>query len=433
MSNYLRVMAQDLAERVRQALVNLNAIGRETAIYVWPREDRVVCLVDPIGILNIDRLLSDRAHHHIQSACQGRRVVFTNHRGAFIQVAYHSEPHIELGARPIDWTQQPSLLHVPIGQTKKGPLWLALSEMDAVLIGGARRMGKTRLIHSWIRALQRGQQARLLLWDGKNNLEFGRYAGGPNTLVAAELGEALKQVVSEVANREVAFKALHVTSLKKHNSRSSAPMPCIALIIDEAAFIPKEVVPVIVDLVARCGAFGIHPVLATQRPDADVLNGILRANLTTRIAPPVPSRFDSQIILGRSGAEKLVKTPGRLLIAWHARLIEAQAFTIELGEGSALSNSEQQPVINTLSADERRLVSTSIQHCQGFFKIKELSELTGVSHKAIGDLAKRWELIGWLTPVLRTDEGRPFGRKVTDTLCQLIGFGGPVDQGNQVD
>ncbi len=330
MINLNRALSTDLAGKVWRVLVNQGLVRSDGVIHVCAREDRAICIIDPAGITNIERLLSERTRHHIQTACQGRDVVFTNHRGAFIQVAYHPEPHVELTAKALDWNRQVSPLHVPIGMSKRGALWHALPELDAVLIGGARRMGKTRLLHSWIQALARGGQTRQFLWDGKNGLEFGRYSQLPGVSVANDLRDALAPIVSAVHEREMAFKSLGATSLAEYNARSRAKLPALVLLIDEAAFIPPEAEPVIVDLVARCGAFGVHPIFATQRPDAESLRGLLRANLSTRIALPVTSRHESQIILGQSGAEKLAKQPGRLLLSFRARLIEAQAFTLDL-------------------------------------------------------------------------------------------------------
>ena len=421
MSNYTRVLAQDLGERVRRVLVTLNTIKNDTPLFVWPRTDRVVCLVDPLSVTNLDQLLSKRAHHQIQTACQGRRVVFTNHRCAVIQVAYFPEPHVELKAMPVDWSKQPSPLHVPIGSTAKGPLWLSIADMDAVLIGGARRMGKTRLLHSWIRALQRGAATQLFLWDGKGGLEFGCYGDQKGVTVAGDLKEALTPIMSEIAQRQTLFKQLGVSSLKEYNARSRATLPYLVFVIDEAAFIPREAEALIVELVARCGAYGVHPIIATQRPDAEIMNGLLRANLSTRIALPVASPGDSKVILGQLGAEKLPKQPGRLLMTWRARLVEAQAFDVDLLDGVG---ARVAPVTKmTFSPDEQRLVETAIQHCGGFFRIKELSHATGISRDFILDLAKRWELFGYLTAVKTNDRGHRIGREITRALRDLAGFG----------
>jgi hypothetical protein len=417
MNNYQLMLAREIGEKVRRTLVAQKTIKPDTAVYVWPREERVACLIDPIGITNIDALLSPRMHHHVQTACQGRRVVFTNHRGAFIQVAYHPEPHVELSASPIDWTQQRMPLDVPIGATRRGPLWVSLGALDAVLIGGARRMGKTRLIHGWVQALARGRQTLQFLWDGKNGIEFGRYRELHGVTVADDLRDALAPISAAVREREHVFRALGVTSLAEHNARSRAPLPAIALVIDEAAFVPAEAQAALVDLVARCGALGVYPVFATQRPDAENLRGLLRANLSTRIALPVASRHDSQIILGQSGAEKLAKTPGRLLIAHQARLIEAQAFTVDLG--AQLSPGAG----GSLSADEKRCAHIALAAYEGRFLVNDIAMRSGLSRDFVLALAQRWELTGWLTPIQTNARGHRIGRLATDQLRDIAGAG----------
>jgi hypothetical protein len=86
--------------------------------------------------------------------------------------------------------------------------------MDSVLIGGSRRMGKTRVIHGFIQALIRGRQAELLLWDGKNGVEFGRYAGQPHTKVipAEGLPEVLSDLSGEMVRRQALFQQTGVAT-----------------------------------------------------------------------------------------------------------------------------------------------------------------------------------------------------------------------------
>ena len=421
MDKYHRVLALDLGSRVRKVLLTLNAIKADTHVFVWPRDERVVCLVDPLGVVHMDQLLSKRAHHHIQTACQGRRVVFTNHRCAAIQIAYFPELVQELKAIQLDWSLQASPHHLPIGMTTGGPLWLPLAEMDSVLIGGARRMGKTRLVHSWIEALLRGKQAQLFLWDGKNGLEFQRYQNREMAVVATDIKSVLQPILDEVMRREMLFKSLRVASLKEHNAGSHAPLPLLVPVIDEAAFVPHEAEVLLVDLVARCGAYGVHPIIATQRPDAEIMNSLLRANLSTRIALPVASLGDSRVILNQPGAERLLKQPGRLLLAWHARLIEAQAFQVELDQ-QLPSAATPASVVTHLNRDECRLVEIAVTQCDGFFKIKDLSEVSGLGRDYVLDLAQRWELTGWLTSIQTNAKGHRIGRSVTPKLLEMAGI-----------
>lgn len=77
-------------------------------------------------------------------------------------------------------------------------------------------------------------------------------------------------------------------------------IPPLVVILDESAFLP-EAARTLTELVVRCGAFGVHPVVGVQRPDADTLSGLLRANLMTRIALRCATRGDSHIIVTKNG------------------------------------------------------------------------------------------------------------------------------------
>ena len=199
-----------------------------------PYADRAVCVVDPAGVININRIYSDNTKHQLKTALKGRKVVMTNTRGVFIQVAWQPEPFIELKAAPLDWGTQPSPLHLPVGITRKGPLWMSIEELDSVLIGGSRRMGKTMILHSWIQALQQGGAVQLVLFDGKANIEFGDYAR-PDTLAAEDLHAALQSVLHEVSQREKLFRAAHVRNLREYNAQVSAKLKPIVIVIDEIA------------------------------------------------------------------------------------------------------------------------------------------------------------------------------------------------------
>ena len=154
-----------------------------------------------------------------------------------------------------------------------------------------------------------------------------------------DLMSGLAQVTNLMRDRSTLLAAAGVADFHSYNAKSAVKLPPIVLVIDEVTAISllpdaDQILRTIEDLISRGGAFGIYPVLATQRPSATAVRGISKTNLSTRISLPVPSHTDSQIILERVGAEKLAKVPGRLAILWDARLIEAQAFTVELPQAA---------------------------------------------------------------------------------------------------
>ena len=416
-------LSRMIAERALRLLSNLVSLEPDkVAIYALPRNERVILAFDLEAVQGLN--VPQKFLRSLPEALNGRRVAVYKKGGLFIQVAYWPEPAARLEPQTLDLTQQPSPMHVPVGVTGRGPLWLSILEMDSVLVGGARRLGKTTLLHGWVQALLQGRQTLLVLWDGKNGAEFGRYAG-PNVVIASNLPAALAQVQQEVTQREALFRQRGVTSLPQHNALSGvAPISPIVLVLDELADLPTEAEGALIELVRRAGAYGVHPVVGIQRPDAEVMKGQLKANLTTRFALPVASVEDSRIILGKPGAEKLPKVKGRLLFVWNARLVEAQAFRVSLPEGRAAAKA--QPV-GLLTDREQRLVEAA-QHNDGWFRVRELSEALGESHRYVNDLAQRWETVGYLTPVqTEPGTGRRFGRKLTARLLQSCGSGGQVD------
>jgi hypothetical protein len=159
----------------------------------------------------------------------------------------------------------------------------------------------------------------------------------------------------------------------------------------------------------------VHPVLATQRPDADAVQGLVKGNLSTRIALPVPGVHDSLVILGHGGAEKLPKERGRLLFTWDGRLVEAQSFLVALPE----SGGEQAPPASLLTTAERRLARAAIEQLGGWFHINRLAEITGESKDRVNTLAQQWEALGYLTEIQRNDRGHVVGRQITQTLAAV--------------
>ncbi len=348
---YTRRMLTEFSEVVLNTLHQLNAVRADAKAVAFERDGRAICAIDPSGVSNINKIFTDNTRHHLSTALKGRKVVMTNTRGIFIQIAWQPEPYVEVKPQPIDWAHQPSPLHVPLGLGKKGEVWASLSELDSVLIGGSRRMGKTQIVHSWIEALKRGGKCELVLYDGKRGVEFGEHAG-QNVTVAEDLAEALQAVLREVEQRQTLFLKRGAKSLKDYNSVSASPLKPIVLVIDEATdALTKypQAEAILNELIARCGAFGVHPILATQRPDAKSLSGVARTNLGARIALPVPDAASSRIILNETGAERLPakpSQPNRLIAKFGVRTQELQAFLID----SRILSGRDMPATGSTSA-----------------------------------------------------------------------------------
>lgn len=383
--------------------------GDRPIFYAWQRADRVILIVDPEMVTSISKVLSPAFRHDLSTILEGRRVVTTNSRGIFLQVGYDLPPSTVLKATSMDLLRQPTPLHVPVGMAHSGELWLSVIEMDSVLIGGSRRMGKTRFLHGWIQALLHGGQARLFLWDGKDGLEFGRYAGFENVTFSNDLRGLLGEIQVVMAEHDQAIKQAGVSSLVEHNERAGfMKLKPIVLMIDELAAVPNDCKGILADLVGRGGAYGVYPVFATTYPGSDEVKSFVKANLSTRIALAVPTRFESQVILGQSGAEKLPKVKGRLLLVWRARLVEVQAFTVDLPEGRIYLGPK-------LNEQQTALVGAALE-AGGRLSI---SLATQIDRTLTPHLARRlleeWERRGWLAK----DPNQDNARFVTPALREI--------------
>ena len=424
-------LAPLIAERALRLLAQTAQIEPgQVAIYAIPRPDRVVLVINVTVLqgMAIPKSLVQR----LPATLNGRRVLYNERLGPFIQVGYWPDAPIELGSKALDLAEQPSPLHVPIGATRRGDLWLSMVEMDSALVAGTRQMGKTTLLHGWIQALIHGHEALLVLWDGKHGAEFARYEGRTEVQVAPPqgLGETLAQVYQEITRRMQLCAQSGVASLAEYNRRSQAPLKRIVLFIDEAKLVPEDARQVLIDLLAVGGAYGLHVVVATQYPNHEAVASLLKANLSTRIALPVPSHTESMVILGQSGAQRIPKTPGRMLLEWKARLVEAQGFRVERPEpGKAQTISAGFSLLSNL---ELRLAQTAMQ-CDGWYRVREIAERSGVDKREVNEIARRWEALGLLTSVLRNEHGHNLGRKITPALVQACGSGVSGDLEDQED
>jgi hypothetical protein len=294
------------------------------AFYLWPRDGRTVVVFDPdeIDLRRVDDVFA----HDLSSRLNGRRVVRTNSRGVYLQVGHTVPPAPkDLVSLPLDLKDQPTPTSLPIGITGKGPLWIDLVKADSILLGGSRDMGKSTMIHGWVQALLHGGQVDVYAWDGKGGSEFGRYADRPNFRMI-NLQASLRELLQEANRRRELLRKSGWANAREY-SEHAEPMRPIALVIDEAALVPENARPILKEIVERCRDTGIHPIYGTNNPQQSSL--VVKSNLLTRLSLAVPHLSASTMVLNCSGAQNLLRTPGRGLIDWDAQLVEFQAFRIE--------------------------------------------------------------------------------------------------------
>ncbi len=210
---------------------------------------------------------------------------------------------------------------VALGKSISGaPVVADMAKMPHVLIAGATGSGKSVCINTIINSViyrASPKEVRLILIDPKV-VELSVYNGIPHLLVPVvtdpkKASAALSWAVVEMEHRYKRFETMGVRNIKGYNDAigpDEEPMSKIIVIIDELADLmmvaPGEVEESICRLAQLARAAGIHLVIATQRPSVNVITGVIKANIPSRIAFAVSSQIDSRTILDSGGAEKLL-------------------------------------------------------------------------------------------------------------------------------
>ncbi|MBE3581714.1 MAG: DNA translocase FtsK 4TM domain-containing protein [Thermoanaerobacteraceae bacterium] len=222
------------------------------------------------------------------------------------------------------FTESPSKLTLALGKDIAGnPVIADLAKMPHLLIAGATGSGKSVCLNSLICSMlfkAKPHELKLLMIDPKM-VELTQYNGIPHLLAPVvshpkKAAAALHWVVNEMEKRYELFAAAGVKDLTRYNrlqqkeNEGQGALPLIVVLIDELADLmmvaPADVEDAICRLAQMARAAGIHLVVATQRPSVDVITGLIKANISARIAFAVSSQIDSRTILDMAGAEKLL-------------------------------------------------------------------------------------------------------------------------------
>lgn len=216
----------------------------------------------------------------------------------------------------------------PLGRDVTGePIFANIEKMPHMMIAGSSGSGKSISIHSVLTSLLYKNSPdilKLILIDPKR-VELAHYDGIPH-LVAPVITDVKKSMgvfrwaIEEMDKRYEVLQRAGARDIKSYNSQpDKEKLPYILIVIDEMADLMsrygKEVEGSIVRLAQMARATGIHLVLSTQRPSVDVVTGLIKANITTRLALKVGSQIDSKTILDTAGAEKLLGGGDMLLIS----------------------------------------------------------------------------------------------------------------------
>ena len=239
-----------------------------------------------------------------------------------VEVPNLSPKLVTLGDIFGDLPASASPLSVWLGKDISGnAIWTDLSRMPHLLIAGTTGSGKSGCINTILTStLLRStpDEVRMILIDPKR-IELGYYESIPHLLTPVvsnpkEAAVVLMNVVAEMERRYERLSFVRARSLPEANralrARGEATLPYLLVVIDELADLmmvsPQAVEDCVIRLAQKSRAVGIHLVLATQRPSVDVITGMIKANVPSRIAFAVSSQTDSRVILDGAGAESLL-------------------------------------------------------------------------------------------------------------------------------
>ncbi len=260
-----------------------------------------------------------------------------------------------------------SNLIIALGRDVSGvPVYADLTKMPHLLVAGSTGTGKTIFLNSLIQSLlyqptgASPENLRFILVDPKR-VEFPVYSNLPHLFCPviynpAQAVNALKWLIKEMERRFDLLSEIKARDISSYNEKALknevVPLPFIIVIIDELADLMaakgREIEAKIVRLAQMSRAVGIHLIVATQRPSVEVITGLIKANITSRITFQVASQVDSRTVLDTAGAEKLLGSGDMLYIS-------AEVMKPKRIQGAYLSEKEVKRVVNYIISKEESL------------------------------------------------------------------------------
>ena len=295
------VVEVNLGPAVTQYAIEV-ALGTKLSKITSLERDLALALSAPTGTIRIEAPIPGRNLVGIE---------LPNRSAEFVSLRKIMECQEMQGAK--------SKLEVALGLDVSGkPIVADIGKMPHILIAGQTGSGKSVCINAFLTSLlfrAAPTEVKFILVDPKR-VELTRYNGLPHLLSPVivepdKVISALRWIMAEMDRRYKLFAQAGARNIESYNEMSGfQALPYILLFIDELAdimlFSPVEVEDAITRIAQMSRATGIHMVLATQRPSVDVITGLIKANIPSRIAFAVASQIDSRVILDTQGAEKLL-------------------------------------------------------------------------------------------------------------------------------
>ena len=278
--------------------------------------------LQPAPGIKVSKILSLTDDLQLSLAARGIRIEAPIPGKSAVGIEVPNEKIAQVGLRNIlsssIFQDSHKTLTFALGEDISGnPVVASLEDMPHLLIAGSTGSGKSVCLNSLILSLlykSSPEEVRLVLIDPKM-VELTVFNGVPHLMAPVvtdpkKAAMGLRWMLSEMEKRYKRFSEVGVRDIYRFNEISPERLPFIVIVIDELADLmmvsPVEVEDAICRLAQMARAAGIHLVVATQRPSVDVVTGIIKANIPSRIAFAVSSQTDSRTILDMGGAEKLL-------------------------------------------------------------------------------------------------------------------------------
>jgi len=342
---------------------------------------------------------------------------------------------------------------IGFGLSQEGEVWKPLEKLRHIVVAGSTDSGKSAFLRSLlyqfckssavlspalstVEGPSKGEPVELYLTD-MEGLTFAAFEGVPQLAmpIAESVEEATRiafQLTQEMERRAVLYQATgrFPEKLSEYNaqfpiSNTQFPnldtrLPWVVAVFDEFTALMDEagkgsdLYRLIGQLAMRGRKYGITLVFAGQDFKADLLNTRITNQLRTRVQFGCATTYQSQVVLGRAGAEKIT-TPGRALISFGGKIVEVQTFWVDKERVLGLRRGPVSP----LAGDERELVRYALEHLGGKFNIHDLATAFRgrVSQRKIEQLSRAWEARGWLM----AGPTRADGKRITAELASLVG------------
>jgi DNA segregation ATPase FtsK/SpoIIIE-like protein len=318
---------------------------------------------------------------------------------------------------------------IGFGLSREGEIWKPLEKLRHIVVAGSTDSGKSAFLRSLLYQLLRQPLPVELYLTDMEGLTFAAFEGVPQLAwpIAESVEDATRiafQLTQEMERRAALYQATgrFPEKLSEYHSQFATrdpQLPWLVAVFDEFTALMDEagkssdLYRLIGQLAMRGRKYGITLVFAGQDFKADLLNTRITNQLRTRVQFACATAYQSQVVLGQAGAEKIT-TPGRALICFGGKITEVQTFWVDKERVLGLRRGSVSP----LSEDERALVCYALEHLGGKFNIRDLAEAfrDRVSQRQIERLSRQWEMRGWLS----AGPTRADGKTITDELRELV-------------